>query len=422
VTVTQAKATRGPTSLLEEARLTGEFADWHNLLYEVAWLTGRLDVAAVRDAWWRVCLRHDVMRRTYLSADEACTYLDVLSEVEHHTADTDAAAIDTMRSLLGTPFDLYGPGFSRIVIVQRSERRHLLGIAVDHVISDGVSWYLLCRDFVEQYERALAGDAGDTIEKETYQSFASQQRSRFSGAWGEQRRAFWHSYVAEFGKFPPPFMVEGRHMGEPSLKTVSRDLPTGARARVHEFSLQADATPFAVVAASTLTAMRAVTGDPVVGLTTNHHGRTLPGTFSTLGLFTQAVPLHLRSEKMTPLETVRAVFLHGLDVAEHIVPLRVAGSSWLEDLLSLDQQPGVFVSLDDSAPSASGLPLAGTVVKNVELQFPGSKRTPETIVVRWKLDEADPQLTAYYNDRFFPDVIVEGLLREAEGFALTAGR
>ena len=416
MTVARTRATRGPTSLLEEARLTGEFADWHNLLYEVAWLTGRLDVAAVRDAWWRVCLRHDVMRRTYVSADEACTYDDALSEVEFHTAGTDAEAIEIMRRVLGTPFDLYGPGFSRIVVVQRDERRHLLGIAVDHVISDGMSWFLLSRDFAETYGRALAGDAADPAERGTYRSFAAQQRSDFAGAWGRKRRAFWRSYTADFGMLPPPFPVGGRREGEPSSTVVGRALPPDARAKVHELSLRAGATPFAVVASGMLAAMHEVTGEPVVGLTTNHHGRMLPGTSRTLGLFTQTVPLHLRKEKGTPLETIRDVFLRSLDVAEHILPLRVAGSAWSEDLLSPDREAGVFVALADETPSDSGLPLAGIVVEKVELEFPGAKRAPETVVVSWNLDDAGPQLVAHYNDEVFPDATVEHLLGAARDF------
>lgn len=184
MSASQAKSSVGPTSLLEMARLTGEFADWHNLSYTAMWLTGELNIAALRDAWWRVCLRHDVMRRTYVSAEEARTYDDALSEVEFHTAETDAAAIELMRRTLGTPFSLDGPGFSRIVIVQRSERRFLFGIALDHIINDLTSWIRIRADFTDFYNRALVGDAGDVTPVGRYQDFASEQRRLFAGAWG----------------------------------------------------------------------------------------------------------------------------------------------------------------------------------------------------------------------------------------------
>ncbi|MEV5892534.1 condensation domain-containing protein [Nonomuraea fuscirosea] len=390
------------------------------MLYEVCWLTGKLDLAAVRDAWWRVCLRHDVMRRTYASADEACTHDDALSEVEFHTAATDAEATEKMRRILGTPFDLSGPAFSRIVIVQRSERRHLLGIAVDHIISDQISWFFLCGEFAALYERALTGEAGDTAERGPYRSFASRLRRDFPGAWGEKRREFWRAYTAEFGVFPPPFSAGTQHRGEEALKVVERGLPVDVRAKAHALSRRAGATPFAVVASGMLAGMCEVSGDQVVGLTTHHHGRTAPGTYRTIGLFTQAVPLHLRSRPENPLETVRDVFLRSLDVTEYILPLRVAGNLWSENLMAPGREAGVFVSLEEDEPP-SGLQLAGTSAQHVEMRFPGAKRLPETIVVDWSLHRTGPRVTASYNEGVFPTAFVEQILQAAEKFVLSEG-
>ncbi|NHA00370.1 hypothetical protein G5V59_10430 [Nocardioides sp. W3-2-3] len=70
----------GPTSLVEQARLTGEFADWHNILYRVTWVHGPLDLSALAAAWRDTCRRHDVLRRTFASAEEAHTATDPLSE------------------------------------------------------------------------------------------------------------------------------------------------------------------------------------------------------------------------------------------------------------------------------------------------------------------------------------------------------
>jgi hypothetical protein len=417
------KASRGPTSLAEEARLTGEFADWHNLNHMAMWLTGELNVAAVRDAWWRVCQRHDVLRRTYVSADEACTHGDPLSEVELHTAETDAAAIELMRRFLGTPFSLDGPGFSRIAIVRRGERRHLFGIAMDHVINDVVSWNRIRVDFTEFYDRALAGDAGEVTTVGSYQDFASTQRRLFAGAWGAERRAFWRSYAGEFEPYPPSFSVGAKHTGDYERREIVRDLPSDAKARVREFSRQARVTPFAVVTSSLLTAMREVTGDPQVGISVIHHGRTLPGTSETAGLFVQSAPLHLGPRSLSPLETVQDVFLRALDAFEYSLPLLVAGRSWNETLMVADKEPGLHVLLNDYPPSSDYLPpFTGTTAEYVELHFPGEKRWLETVVVSWDLYETNPRLGAHYNENYFPDAAVAQLLQAAEQFALPTGR
>ncbi|MEX0167516.1 thioester reductase [Streptomyces sp. LMG1-1-1.1] len=410
------------------ARLTGEFADWHNLHYMAMWLTGDVDIAALRDAWRRVCLRHDVLRRTYASPEEARTYDDALSEVELLTAETDAEAIEVMGRFIGTPFALDGPGFSRIAVVRRDERRHLFGIAIDHIINDLASWARIRSDFTEFYNRARAGDTGDDAGSGgsgdasgaiSYQSFASEERRLFSGAWGKERRSFWGSYVEEFGTVPPPFPVGAEHTGEYRPKRVARALPADAKARLHGLALRARATPFAVATASVLAAAREVTGDPAPGISVNQHGRMLPGTSQTAGLFVQTVPLHLGRELRSPVDTVREVFHRTHDVFEYSLPLLVAGRYWNETLMVPDRQAGLYVSLNDQPPSSYDLPpFAGTEAEYVELEFPGGKRFLETVVVGWNLYETGPELVASYNENYFPDAAVERLLDAAEAFAL----
>jgi hypothetical protein len=272
--MTQANLSRGPTSLMEMARLTGEFADWHNLHYMTMWLTGELNIAAVRDAWRRVCLRHDVLRRTYVSPEEACTDDDALNDVELHTAATDAEALELMRRFIGTPFSLDGPGFSRVAIVQCGERRFLFGIAIDHIINDLASWARIRTDFTRFYNVALAGDAGDVPNaSSSYQSFASEQRRMFAGAWGKECREFWLSYTQEFGTLPPPFSVGTGRTDEYRPKVITRELPADAKTRLHESSVRARVTPFAVATAGVLVAAREVTGDALPGISVNQHGR-----------------------------------------------------------------------------------------------------------------------------------------------------
>ncbi|GHD48978.1 condensation domain-containing protein [Streptomyces mirabilis] len=423
MTMPQVKASRGPTSLMEMARLTGEFADWHNLHYTVMWLTGELNIAAVRDAWRRVCLRHDVLRRTYVSPEEARTDDDALSEAEMHTAETDAEAIELMRRFIGTPFSLDGPGFSRVAIVQCGERRFLFGIAIDHIINDLASWARIRTDFTDFYNRALAGDASDVPNtSRSYQSFAAEYRRMFAGAWGKECREFWHSYTQEFGTIPPPFSVGTGHIDEYRPTVITRELPADAKTRLQKSSVQARVTPFAVATAGVLAATRDVTGDPLPGISVNQHGRMLPGTAQTAGLFVQTVPLHLGREVRSPLETAREVFLRTHDVFEYSIPLLVAGRYWNETLMEADQAAGLHVSLNEEPPSSHDMsPFTATEGEYVELDIPGGKRALDTVVVSWNLYETRPQLVAYYNEARFPSADVEQLLVAAERYVLPSG-
>ncbi|MBN6050715.1 hypothetical protein JYK22_02120, partial [Nonomuraea sp. RK-328] len=409
----QAKASRGPTSLTEEARLSGEFADWNNLILDVAWLTGELNIGALRDAWWRVCLRHDAMRRAYVSPDEACTHAEPLSEVEFHTAETDAEALELMRRILGVPFDLYDHGLSRIVIVRRDDRRHLVGIVLDHIITDEISWTQLLLGMAAFYRRALERDVSDITEASTYHSFASLQRREFDGPWGKTRREFWQSHTAEFGPYPPPFSARGEIGGTPSFKALDLELSADV---VSEFARRARATPFVVIASGVLAAMQEVTGDSPVGLVTEDHGRMVPGTSRTVGLFVQTVPLRLTRRTKDPVETVREVFLRSLDVFEYSLPFRVSGNRWQENLVSPGGKPGVHLQVHDRTFPRVGW-LAGTVTENVRLEVPGGHPdTSQTIQFEGHLIGTRPRLVATYNENLYSGAVIEQMLRLAVEF------
>ncbi|WP_248580858.1 condensation domain-containing protein [Nocardioides sp. InS609-2] len=408
---------RGPTSLAEEVRLRGTFSHWHNLLYEIWWLTGPLEVNAVRDAWRRVCLRHDAMRRTYASPVEALTHRDPVAEVELHTADTDDEAAAIMRRSLGTPFDLGGDRFTRIVLVQRDDQRHLLGISVDHVISDEMSWQYLMQDFNVQYRQALERTAPDTAESRTYRDFASAMREDFDGAWGSERREFWTGYTRDFGNIPPSFSLQGESKAEPDMTTLALDLPADGTAMVCASASQARATPFSVIASAMLSSMQEVSGEDAAGLLFHHHGRFTPGCYGTLGLFTQGVPVHLRGTSPSRLDTVRDVFHRSVQTSDHILSLDIAGDTWSRSLIS-PRASEVFLGVTEGRNASTNVRLPGITAESVEMKFDGAAAGKDTIVFVWTLRESHPHVTATYNRNLFPDESVDRLLRLAAAHAV----
>ncbi|WP_052850379.1 condensation domain-containing protein [Streptomyces avicenniae] len=407
------------------ARLNGQYAHWHNLVYSAAWLTGGLDLAALRTAWRVLSLRHDVMRRAYLSPDEACTYEEPLTEVDFHTADTDAEALETMRvALVGSAFRLDAVGLSRIVVVQRDERRHLFGIALDHNITDLTSWNLLVAELGELYGRALAGEsiAAEFGRADSYQEFASLLRREFAGSWGEKCRAFWLSYAERWEASSPAFSVVGTTEGEPSLRTVRHALPKDAHHRVGELARRARATPFVVVTSAVLAGLQEVTSASTVEVGVAHHGRVLPHTARTLGQFVQAVPMRLDGRPGGPLETVRHVFAQSLDAFEYAPPFSVLGQYGDQDPTSVSDGSGVLMSLDQTGEGFHGSPLAGTRAESVALEAPAGHGLVEPLVLAWYLDGAAPELAVRYDENAIPTAAVESLIDAAAGFALSDAR
>ncbi|MFD4998666.1 condensation domain-containing protein [Streptomyces buecherae] len=420
----RAEITRGPTSLAEMARLTGEFAGWHNICYSVVWLTGKLDIAAVREAWRGVCLRNDVLRRSYLSSDEACTYNEMLSELEFYTADSDVEALNTIRRVTEPPFNLAGFGLSRIAIVQRDEHRHLFAIVLDHIIVDFMTWDRMMRDFAELYERAAQGSSLDQkAEQNAYHDFAVLERRELSGAWGEKRRAFWHAQTEQFGMFPPPFPIDYELKGEPRSTLVQHELPADVKERVLDLARRGRATLFATVAAAVLASMQDATGASAVGVSTNYHGRVLPGTSDIAGLFVQKLPLHLTTRSRHPEEMVREVFDNTLNVFEHSLPLWPVGQFWNENLAHIDREAGVQVSIGNQrTTSFRESLLTGIKAETVFMYVPGQMTWPKTIQIGWQLDGPTPQITASYNQSYFPGELVQTMLQTAENFVLSTNR
>jgi hypothetical protein len=414
----QAKYSGGPTSIHETERLSGEYADWNNIVSGTAWLTGDLDIAVVRDAWRRACLRHDAMRRTYAAVDEARTFVDTLSDVEFHTRGTDAEALELMRGILGVPFALSGLGFSRIAVVRAGECRYLVGIAIDHIITDEVSWHQLMADFAEYYRRAREGDAGAIADARTYQDFASLQRRELGGRWGERCREFWRSYTDEFGTSPPDFSVRERS-GGPAVKAVlTCDLPADAKTRVDEFARRARVTPFAVAASSVLAAMRDMTDDPAAGLVTGWAGRALPGASQTVGLFVHHAALHLSRRTTDPFETVQEVFHRTLDVSEFGLPLIGAENLWGEKFTSRNAKAGVYMVFYEGTAVPRVPALAGTSSEIVLLEVPGGPRIWEdSISIDCMIGGTNACLAATFNENLFPRDVVEQLLQAAAKFA-----
>lgn len=427
MTVSQVKDSLGPTSLAEEARLAGGFADWNNLVRRVYWITGPLDLGAVQETWRRVCLRHDALRRTYVSPDEACTHEDALSEVQVLTAETDENAISVMRDFLGRPFDLDGPTFTRVAIVTRGEQRHLFGVALDHIITDLISWRQIREDFGAIYDRVLSGADDGLPPAGSYQDFASEQRRLLSGRWGDDRKAFWRSYVDEFGGYPPPLLASPEHTGGFRQEVAKRSLPADVKAKVDAYARQSRVTPFAIVATGTLHGVRAVSDDSSAGVSVTHHGRGLAGTARTAGLFAETVPLHLGRVSASPLAMVQDVFFRALDVFEYAMPLGFADRYW--DLclsadrgapglqVELHHEPITFYSHSDGPYFTPLFPGLGS--DWVELALPGDALWPETVLVDWNLFDTDPHISAEYNSNYYPDAVVDELLTTAEQFVLS---
>jgi hypothetical protein len=406
---------QGPTSLTELARLTGEFQDWHNIVHCVAWLHGQFEIEALRQAWQQVCLRHDSLRRHYASPDEAWTYPDVPGELIIRDAETDLEAVSLVRSIIGAPFKLDEGPLARIVVVRCGPNTHLLGLAMDHIITDQRSWSRVTTELGLFYERARQHEKAFCrgTAANSYQEFASLQRRELSGNWGTKRRNFWIQHTQDFGSYPPGLGVTAVHQGAPSLQALHYPLPTDVPRTVVDLASSVRATPFVIVAAAVLSSMQEVTGTSRAGINVDHHGRILPGTSDTVGEFVHTAPLHLAACHSELAGAVEEVLHRSFDVFEYNLPLLAAGRFWNEELQDPARLPGVHVNLNQNNPALPPGLFADIRAEHIDINLPGGRQWPETIVFAWHLSGKEPTAKVYYNDHFFQRHIVTALAEEA---------
>ncbi|MEV7629532.1 amino acid adenylation domain-containing protein, partial [Actinoplanes sp. NPDC089786] len=121
----------------------------------VLWLTGDLDVSALRAAVGDVAARHESLRTVFPDRD-GVPYQLVLDEIP------DLAIVGSdvdLRELAGHRFDLTTEPPLRATLVRAAENEHVLMLLLHHIAGDGWSVQPLSRDLVAAYTARAAGSA-----------------------------------------------------------------------------------------------------------------------------------------------------------------------------------------------------------------------------------------------------------------------
>lgn len=273
-------------------------------LYNVflaARIEGRVDDAALETALSDVVARHEVLRTSFRTIDDELHQLVAAHGNapldRKHAADTTSDFFDqTIAEAATAPFDLTDGPLMRTVLFSASASDHVMLVTFHHIVVDGWSLELLCRDITEAYAQRCAGRAprwavpeigyGDVCEWWA-ESDRQQHRSRQVDRWREVLTN-------------PP--VAGSDLPLDRVRTTAVHAEAGRR----EFSLDAEAselvrsvarrcrtTPVSVALAAfaALLGIWSDTDDLVLGLPVA--GRTHPDTQDMVGLFVNTLPLRL---------------------------------------------------------------------------------------------------------------------------------
>ncbi|MFB7355013.1 non-ribosomal peptide synthetase [Streptomyces gardneri] len=169
---------------------------------------GALDLAALETAFSGLVARHEVLRTRFVTGEdsEPVQVVDApwqvrseLIDLRHVTDDAERetqarAAVDARA---GEAFDLSGGRLLRVTVVRLADERHLLMVAIHHIVADGWSVSVLTGELREFYAAALDGREDALVELPVqYGDFALWQHQWLTPERAERQLGYWRENLA----------------------------------------------------------------------------------------------------------------------------------------------------------------------------------------------------------------------------------
>ena len=274
-------------------------------LYNVpcrAWLTGHLNVDALRRALEELVARHEALR-TRIGTVEGNPVQVVMPPYAIDLPVTDLTALSkvdqkvTVRRL-GTEearrvFDLARGPLLRAGLLRLSEVEHALLLTLHHIVSDGWSIGVLFRELGVLYDAYARGEPSPLPELPIqYADYAVAQREWLQGPVLERELAYWKR---QFATLPPtlelptdrPRPAGGTHRGARIPFTV----PATLTQQLHAVGAREGATLYMTLLAAFKVLIARHTGQDDIVVGSPIAGRTRPETEGLIGFFVNSLPL-----------------------------------------------------------------------------------------------------------------------------------
>jgi amino acid adenylation domain-containing protein len=302
-----------------------------NALYTIPWsysVSGPFDIHAFDRAVGTLVDRHETLRTRFISengqpaqiiANQGVLDIDYYDLELATVAQRKAAITDLARENLAKPFQLDECPLLRVTVVRESAIRHVIFLAMHHIISDAWSMTILHRDISELYRAIASGRTPELPElRIQYADFAVWQKAAFEQGQMEGQLAYWRERLS----------------GAPRVVTIPSDRPRPRyqtfngtterftidpplQSKIDWLARDQSATPFVV----TLTAFQILLGnysgqaDVVSGTLVS--GRHFMDVHDLVGFFVNTLPIrtHLNPDDsfLSVLANVKAAVLEAFD-------------------------------------------------------------------------------------------------------------
>ncbi|MBD0254363.1 MAG: amino acid adenylation domain-containing protein, partial [Cytophagales bacterium] len=266
-------------------------------------VSGKIDLAAFREAWGKVVRNNELLRTVYRWEKMNNPAQVILKHAApdlrffDFSGQADGQAEQSLLRVLENDkkefFDLQQTPF-RVTLCRLGESRYQLVISNHHILFDGWSRGIILREFMACYQAIKSNVPAADPPKSRFSSFLKEIKKEMADQDG---KTFWQQYLK--GYIPvfalPSQGAAGRNEGFGSYKAV---LDEGVRIALEEF-LKRHKLTFASVAYGVwgmILQKYNGTDDVVTGIVTSgRNAKKIPGIENMVGLFINTLPLRVRN-------------------------------------------------------------------------------------------------------------------------------
>jgi len=268
-------------------------------------LTGRLDIAALRQALDCIVGRHQALRTTFslvagtprqMIAEQLSLELPLIDLSELPDAEREAEAQRRLKQEAMRPFDLSRGPLIRAVLLRLNANEHILVVTMHHIVTDGWSVGVFHQELTTLYEAFSAGRPSPLGELPIqYADYAEWQRQSFEGPEYQSQVSYWKQ---QFATLPSVLELPTDHP-RPNAQAYQE-----FRGAQHEISLskqltsdlklfcqKENVTLFMTLLTAYQLFLYRYTGEEDIVVGTPIAGRSLPETEDLIGLFINTLAL-----------------------------------------------------------------------------------------------------------------------------------
>lgn len=300
---------------------------------------GPLDTSLLRESIEAVVQRHESLRTRIVQVkgtprqhiDAACdSHFEMIDLVGGPRANVEQEAKLLAEEFIERKIDLSVGQLFEAKLLRFSDREHVLILALDHIVSDAISWLILSKEIWTLYKQAARGQPHSLPQVALqFADYAVWQQLTYD-AWMKKHGAFWKKRLAGAPRIQLPLDHRSEKMNEPTIAMLHIPLGQELSANLRDVALREKALlPLVVLTIYAAVVSRWCNQEDFV-LAFMSHGRyrrreleNMIGPLATRLFFRMEVTNEtsfLDLLKRATLEFYSAVNHQGLGLAPDIIP------------------------------------------------------------------------------------------------------